>query len=82
MKEQLAAGLSEGQIAEFVENDEVHAGEIFGEPPLPAGAGFAVQPIDEVGDGIEAAPGCTPVITTPLPPIFEQIPDRSSYGPA
>ena len=40
MKEQLAAGLSEGQIAEFVENDEVHAGEIFGEPPLPAGAGF------------------------------------------
>ena len=33
MKEQLAAGLSEGQIAEFVENNEVHAGEIFGEPP-------------------------------------------------
>src|SRR3984957_18415449 len=57
MKEQLAAGLSEGQIAEFVENDEVHAGEIFGEPPLPAGAGFAVQPIDEIDDGIEAAPG-------------------------
>jgi hypothetical protein len=70
MKEQPTAGLSEGQIAEFVENDEVHAGEIFGEPPLPAGAGFAVQPIDEVDDGIEAAPGCTPVITTPLRPIF------------
>ena len=33
MKEQLAAGLSEGQVAEFVENDEVHAREIFGEPP-------------------------------------------------
>ena len=57
MKEPLAAGLSEGQIAEFVENNEVHAGEIFGEPPLPAGAGFALQPIDEVDDGIEAAPG-------------------------
>src|ERR1700722_12030388 len=57
MKEQLAAGLSEGQVAEFVENDEVHAGEIFGEPPLPAGAGFALQPIDEIDDGIEAAPG-------------------------
>src|SRR6202040_2064776 len=57
MKEQLAAGLSEGQIAEFVENDEVHAREIFGEPPLPAGAGFALQPIDEIDDGIEAAPG-------------------------
>jgi hypothetical protein len=57
MKEQLAAGLSEGQVAEFVENDEVHAREIFGEPPLPAGAGFALQPVDEVDDGVEAAPG-------------------------
>src|SRR5580692_4263823 len=57
MKEQLTAGLSEGQIAEFVENDEVHAREIFGEPPLPAGAGFALQPIDEVDDGVEVAPG-------------------------
>jgi len=57
MKEQVAAGLSEGQVAEFVENDEVHAGEIFGEPPLSAGAGFGLQPIDEVDDGVEAAPG-------------------------
>jgi hypothetical protein len=46
MKEQLAAGLSEGQITEFVENDEVHAREIFGQPPLPAGAGFGLQPIE------------------------------------
>src|SRR5262245_53562112 len=57
MKEQLATSLSEGQIAEFVENDEVHAREVFGEPPLPADAGFALQPIDEVDNGIEAAPG-------------------------
>ena len=57
MKEPLAAGLSEGQIAEFVENNEVHAGEIFGEPPLPAGAGFTLQPIDEIDDRIEAASG-------------------------
>ena len=57
MKEQLAAGLSKGQVAEFVENDEVHAREVFGEPPLPAGAGFALQPLDEVDDGIKAAPG-------------------------
>src|SRR5258708_37116454 len=57
MKEQLPAGLSEGQIAEFVENKEVHAREIFGQPPLPAGAGFALQPIDEVNDGVEAASG-------------------------
>src|SRR6201981_3565694 len=57
MKEQLATGLSKGQVAEFVKNDEVHAREIFGEPPLPAGAGFTLQPIDEIDDGIEAAPG-------------------------
>src|SRR6266436_8715760 len=57
MKEQLAADLSEGQIAELVENDEVHAREIFGEPPLPTGAGFALQPIDEIDHGVEAAPG-------------------------
>src|SRR5438270_13172459 len=57
MKEQLAASLSEGQVAELVENDEVHAREIFGEPPLPAGAGFTLQPIDEIDDGVEAASG-------------------------
>src|SRR5205823_14119406 len=57
MKEQLAAGLSERQVAELVENNEVDAGEIFGEPPLPAGAGLALQPVDEVDDGVEAAPG-------------------------
>ena len=57
MKEQLAAGLSEGQVAELVENDEVHAREIFGEPSLPAGAGFVLQPVDEIDDGVEAAPG-------------------------
>src|SRR5690348_6325376 len=39
MKEQLTAGLSEGQIAEFVENDEVHAREMFGELHLLADAG-------------------------------------------
>src|SRR5438270_2196029 len=57
MKEQLAAGLSERQVAELVENNEVHASEIFSEPPLPADAGFALQPIDEVDDSVEAAPG-------------------------
>jgi len=53
----VAASLSEGQVAEFVENNEVHAREIFAELPLPAGAGFVLQPIDEVCDGVEAAPG-------------------------
>jgi len=38
MEEQLAAGLRKGQVAELVEDDEIHAGEIFGKPALPVGA--------------------------------------------
>src|SRR6266852_8143643 len=57
MKEQLAAGLSEGQVAELVEHDKVHAGEIFGETALAGGTGLILQPIDEVDDGVEAAAG-------------------------
>ena len=33
MEEQLPARLSEGQIAEFIEDDKVHSGEIFRERP-------------------------------------------------
>ena len=57
VKQQLAAGLSEGEIAELVENNEVHAGEIFGEAVLAAGAGFVLQSIDEVDDRVKAASG-------------------------
>jgi hypothetical protein len=38
MEAQLAAGLRKGQVAELVEDDEIHAGEIFGKPALPVGA--------------------------------------------
>ena len=54
MEQQLPAGLGEGQIAEFVENDEVHAGEIVGDAALAAGARFGLQPVDEV-DRVEEA---------------------------
>ena len=37
VEEQLAAGLAEGQIAEFVEDDEVMAQQILGDPPARAG---------------------------------------------
>ena len=57
MEEELAAGLSEGQIAEFVEDNKIDAGEIIGEAALPAGAGFALQPVDEVDDSVKAASG-------------------------
>lgn len=55
VEEQLAAGLCEGQIAEFVEDDEVHAGEIVGHAALAAGAGFGLELVDEIDDVEEAA---------------------------
>ncbi len=54
MEQQLPAGLSERQIAEFVEDHEVHAREIIGEPSLAAGAGFGLELVDEIDGGEEA----------------------------
>ena len=39
MKEQLASGLGEGPIAEFVEDDEVEPGEMDGDTALSTGSG-------------------------------------------
>ena len=55
MEEELAAGLGEGQIAEFIKDDEVHAGEVIGDPALPAVAGLGLEPIDEIDDIVEPA---------------------------
>ena len=57
VEEELAAGLSEGQIAEFIENDEVHAGQMIGEPALPTVAALGLEPIDEIDDVVEPAAG-------------------------
>ena len=57
MEQQLAAGLGQGQIAEFVENEEVEPGEAIGDPALPPGARFGLQSIDQVDRGMEAATG-------------------------
>lgn len=37
MEQQLAAGLGERQVAEFVEDDEVHPDQMFGDTTLPPG---------------------------------------------
>src|SRR6516164_1330991 len=57
VEQKLTAGLCERQIAELVENDEVHAGQMFGEPALPAVAGLGLEPVDEVDDVVEASSG-------------------------
>ena len=55
MEQELAAGLGEGQIAELIENDEVHAGQVIGEPALSCIAGLGLEPVDEIDDVIEPA---------------------------
>ena len=54
MEQPLPAGLGEGQIVEFVEDDEVEAREVIGEPSLAAGAGFGFKLVDEIDGGEEA----------------------------
>jgi hypothetical protein len=55
VEQELTAGLSEGQVAKLVEDDEVHARQMVGEPALPAITGFGLKPINEVDHVVEAA---------------------------
>jgi hypothetical protein len=65
MEQKLSAGLGKGQISEFVQNDEVHLGQMLGEPPLRPVAGLDFEAVDKVdhvveaptGAGSDAAPG-------------------------
>jgi hypothetical protein len=55
MERQLPAGLGEGQIAEFIEDDEVEVGEVIGNPALAASAAFSLELVDEIDGGEEAS---------------------------
>jgi hypothetical protein len=57
VEEELTAGLSEGQIAELVEDDEIEAGEVIGDAALASGARLSLEPIDEIDDVVEAGTG-------------------------
>ena len=57
VEKELAAGLGEGEIAELVEHDEVHAAEVVGDAALAAGTGLGLELVDEVNDVEEAAAG-------------------------
>ncbi len=57
MEQQLPAGLSERQIAQFVENDEVEGGEIVGQASLTAGASLIFETVDQIDNGVEPPPG-------------------------
>jgi hypothetical protein len=49
---------SSRQIAEFVENDEVHSRELIGDDPtLPSVTGLDLEPVDEIDYVVEPAAG-------------------------
>ena len=52
MEQKLSTRLCERQVAELIEDDEVEPSKIIGEPPLPAGPTFCLQPVDQI-DGVE-----------------------------
>ena len=55
MEQQLSAALREGQIAEFVESDEVHACQVIGKVALTVCTGLCLEPVDEIEHIEEAA---------------------------
>ena len=55
MEEQLPAGLSEGQVAELVEDDEVAADELVCGAALASGADLGLEVVDQVDDVVAAA---------------------------
>jgi hypothetical protein len=46
VEQELTAGLGEWQIAEFIEDDEVHPRQMVGETALPTVAGLDLEPVD------------------------------------
>jgi hypothetical protein len=57
VEQELTAGLRERQVAQLVENDEVHASQMFGESALPTIAGLGLKPVDEIDDVVEPSTG-------------------------
>ena len=57
VKQQLSAGLREGQIAKLVEYDEIFPTKIFSQPALSYGASFGLESVDQI-DHIEEPTAC------------------------
>ena len=55
MEQELPAGLGEGQIAKFVEDDEVASDELVCGAALASGTEFGLEMVDQVDDVVEAA---------------------------
>ncbi|GGE86742.1 hypothetical protein GCM10011317_49880 [Niveispirillum cyanobacteriorum] len=57
MEQQLAAGLGERQIAQFIQHDEVEPGEMVGDAALPPAPRLGIETVDQIDDGVEPDPG-------------------------
>ena len=57
VEQQLAAGLAERQIAEFVDDDEIVAQQLLGQPAAAAGGLLLLELIDQIDQVEEASPG-------------------------
>ena len=57
VEQQLSAGLGKGQIAEFVEDDEVKAVQVIGQTALFAASGLGLEAIDQIDDIVEPTAG-------------------------
>ena len=57
VEEELSAGLGEGQITQFVEDDEVETSHVVGKPSLLAATGLGLKPVHQIDDVVEAAAG-------------------------
>ena len=57
VEQELAARLSERQISEFIEDDEVHAGQVISKAALAGVAGLDLEPVDEIDHVVEADTG-------------------------
>ena len=59
MEQQLATGLAERQIAEFVDDDEIMAQQLLCQPAAAAGGLLLLELIDQIDQVEEASPGAT-----------------------
>jgi hypothetical protein len=57
VEQELATRLSEGQITELVEHDEVQSREVIGQSALAAIARLGLETVDGIDDVVEAAAG-------------------------
>ena len=56
MEQELAASLGEGEIAQFVQDNEVEAVQVISEAALFAAAGLGLETIDQINDIVEPYP--------------------------